>query len=146
MKFADFHTGQVLRHGPASLSTDDILTFAKAWDPQWFHTDPEAAAEGPHGGLIASGWQTCALAMRLACECALEGSESFASPGVENIRWLQPVRPDQKLWLEAEILDKRRSEKRPELGILRWTWRMVREDGAPVMEMTATSMFKLGAA
>lgn len=143
MQYADFFPGQVLRHGPASLSTEDILTFARQWDPQWFHTDPVAAADGPHGGLIASGWQTCALAMRLACECALEGSESFASPGVENIRWLQPVRPDQPLWLEAEVLETRRSAKRPELGLLRWTWRLLQEDRTVVMEMTATSMFKL---
>lgn len=143
MKFADFHVGQVLRHGPASLSEDEIIRFAKDWDPQWFHTDPEAAACGPHRGLIASGWQTCALAMRMACECALQGSESFASPGVDAIQWLQPVRPGQLLSFEAEVLETRRSQKRPELGVLRWRWRLLSADGVPVLSVDATSLFLL---
>lgn len=143
MKFADFHPGQVLRHGPASLTPEEIVDFAKSWDPQWFHTDPEAAEAGPHGGLIASGWQTCGLAMRMACECALDGSESFASPGVDNIRWLQPVRPHQPLYFQADVLETRRSTRRPELGVLRWRWQLQLEDGRPVMEMEATSLFKL---
>lgn len=143
MKFADFHPGQVLRHGPASLTPEEIVDFAKSWDPQWFHTDPEAAAAGPHGGLIASGWQTCGLAMRLACECALDGSESFASPGVDNIRWLLPVRPHQPLYFQADVIETRCSTRRPELGVLRWRWQLQLEDGRPVMEMEATSLFKL---
>lgn len=143
MKFADFHVGQVLRHGPASLSQDEILRFARDWDPQWFHTDPEAAEQGFHGGLIASGWQTCALAMRMACECALEGSESFASPGIEYIKWLQPVRPDQPLYLQADILEVRRSSSKPTLGVLRWRWQLQLGDGKPVMELLSTSLFKL---
>lgn len=145
MKFVDFHPGQVLRHGPASLNTEEILAFANAWDPQWFHTDVEAAATGPHGGLIASGWQTCALAMRMAVECALKDSDSFASPGIEQIRWFEPVRPDQPLYFQADVLETRRSVKRPELGLLRWRWQMQRDDGTPVMELVATSMFKVQA-
>ena len=136
MKFADFHVGQVLRHGPASLSEDEILRFAKDWDPQWFHTDPEAAANGFHSGLIA-------LAMRMACECALEGSESFASPGIEAIQWLQPVRPDQPLYFQADILEVRRSSSKPTLGVLRWRWQLQRPDGKPVMVLLSTSLFKL---
>jgi acyl dehydratase len=143
MKFAEFHPGQILRHGPRSLTTEEIVAFATSWDPQWFHTDPEAAATGPHGGLIASGWQTCALAMRMAVECALEGSESFAGPGVENIRWLQPVRPDMPLTFQAEVLETRRSTKRPELGVLRWRWQLERDDGSVVMDLVASSLFKL---
>lgn len=143
MKFADFHVGQVLRHGPALLSPDEILRFARDWDPQWFHTDPEAAEQGFHGGLIASGWQTCALAMRMACECALEGSESFASPGIEGIQWLQPVRPDQPLYFQADILDVRRSSSKPTLGVLRWRWQLQLPDGKPVMALVSTSLFKL---
>jgi acyl dehydratase len=143
MKFAEFHPGLVLRHGPASLSEDEIVRFAKEWDPQWFHTDPEAAAAGFHRGLIASGWQTCALAMRMACECALTGSESFASPGVEYIKWLQPVQPDKPLYFQAEVLEVRRSASKPALGVLRWRWQLQLDDGSAVMEMTATSLFNL---
>ena len=86
MKFADFQAGQVIEAGPYALSQDELLSFAREWDPQWFHTDPEAAAQGPHGGLIASGWQTCGIAMRLAVAAALEGSESFASPGLAYMK------------------------------------------------------------
>jgi acyl dehydratase len=80
VKFAEFRPGQVLEAGSVSLSEDDIVAFARAWDPQWFHVDPLAASQGRFGGLIASGWQTCGVAMRLAVEHFLDGSESFASP------------------------------------------------------------------
>ncbi|MBP6338836.1 MAG: dehydratase, partial [Vitreoscilla sp.] len=70
MKFAQFHAGQIIEAGPYTVTEAQILAFAKEWDPQWFHTDPEAAAQGPHGGLIASGWQTCGIAMRLVAEAA----------------------------------------------------------------------------
>ena len=82
MKFAEFHAGQVIEAGPYELTEDELLAFARQWDPQWFHVDKEAAGQGRHGGLIASGWQTCGIAMRLAVDKALAGSESFASPGL----------------------------------------------------------------
>ena len=143
MKWADFHPGQVLTWGPASLSTEEIIAFAHDWDPQWFHADPEVAARGRFGGLIASGWQTCALAMRMAVECALGGSESFASPGVGFIRWPHPVRPGDSLMFRGSILELRRSRSRPGLGILRWSWELLHEDGRAALEMEVTSMFDL---
>lgn len=143
MKFAEFHVGQLIEAGPYTLSEQDILDFATQWDPQWFHTDPEAAAAGPFGGLIASGWQTCCVAMRLVAQVALEGSESFASPGLEKIRWPHPVRPGEPLHLKAEVTGVRRSEKRPELGVLNWTWRLFHADGRMALELEATSLFKL---
>ena len=78
MKFAEFFAGQVIEAGPYALTEAEVLQFATAYDPQWFHTDPTAAAQGPFGGLIASGWQTCGIAMRLVADAALAGSESFA--------------------------------------------------------------------
>ena len=106
MKFADFHAGQVITAGPYTLAEAELLAFARAWDPQWFHTDPEASAQGRHGGLIASGWQTCAIAMRLAVDTALTGSESFASPGLAYVKWLNPVRPGDALTLTATVIER----------------------------------------
>ena len=117
MKFADFHAGQVIEAGPYVLSEAELLQFAQAYDPQWFHVDAQAAAESPFGGLIASGWHTCSIAMKLVVEAALAGSESFASPGLEHVRWPNPVRPGDALRLVADVIEVRRSEKRPTLGI-----------------------------
>jgi acyl dehydratase len=143
MRFADFRAGQVLTYGPATLSEAQILAFAREYDPQWFHTDRERASDGKWQGLIASGWQTCSVAMRLVVEGALRGSESFGSPGLDYLKWLAPVRPGDALMLHAEVLEARRSEKQATLGILRWRWRLINQDGVPVLELVATSLFDL---
>jgi acyl dehydratase len=143
MKFDEFRPGQVLRYGPATLSEADILAFAREYDPQWFHVDVERARSGRWQGLIASGWQTCGIAMRLAVEGALRGSESFGSPGLEYLKWLAPVRAGDALTLVAEVLDVRRSERQATLGILRWRWMVVNQDDVPVLELVATSLFDL---
>ena len=141
MKFADFFTGQVITAGPVTVTHEEIIAFARAYDPQWFHTDPERAAESRWNGLIASGWHSCAIAMRLAVDKALTGSESFGSPGLEYLKWLAPVRPGDALSLRAEVLDKRRSDRQPGLGILRWRWLLLNQDGQRVLDLTATSFF-----
>ncbi len=130
MKFAEFHVGQVIEAGPYRLGEDELRRFAEAYDPQWFHVDPEAAAHGPFGGIIASGWHTCAIAMRLAVDTILTGSEFFASPGVAYIKWPNPVRAGDILTLKAEVLETRRSRSQPDLGILRWRWRVFNQHRA----------------
>jgi len=142
MKFADFHAGQVIEAGPYVLTEAELLQFARAYDPQWFHTDAQAAADSPFGGLIASGWHTCSIAMRLVVEAALAGSESFASPGLEHVRWPNPVRPGDALRLVADVIEVRRSEKRPTLGILRWRWRLFNQRELMVLDAEVTSLFK----
>ena len=143
MKFEEFQPGQVLVYGPDTLSEADIMAFARDYDPQWFHADLPRAKAGRWNGLIASGWQTCGVAMRLVVTGALEGSESFGSPGLEYLKWLAPVRPADALMLHAEVLDVRRSERQPSLGILRWRWRLINQEDAPVLELVATSLFDL---
>jgi len=145
MQFADFHAGQVIEAGPYVLTEAELVQFARAYDPQWFHTDAEAAAGSPFGGLIASGWHTCSIAMRLVVEAALAGSESFASPGLEHVRWPNPVRPGDALRLVADVIEVRRSEKRPTLGILRWRWRLFNQRALVVLDTEVTSLFKLSA-
>jgi acyl dehydratase len=143
MKFADFQTGQVLDAGPYAVSEIEVLDFAKQWDPQWFHTDPEAAARGPFEGLIASGWHTCGIAMRLAADAFLAGSESYASPGLAYIKWPYPVRPGDVLCLCATVLETRFSRSNPSLGILRWRWQLHNAIDIEVLDLEATSLFKL---
>ena len=143
MKFADFHAGQVIEAGPVALTEAEVLTFATAYDPQWFHTDPAAAALGPFGGLIASGWHTCGIAMRLVADAALAGSESFASPGLAYVKWPHPVRPGDVLSLRATVLAVRRASSKPSLGILRWRWQLFNAAGTEVLDLEATSLFNL---
>lgn len=143
MKFADFHAGQVIEAGPYELDEAELLQFARAYDPQWFHTDAAAASGGPFGGLIASGWHTCAIAMRLVADAALAGSESFASPGLKYVKWPQPVRPGDVLRLRAEVIAVRVSERRPTLGILDWQWQLFNQRELCVLDLQATSLFQL---
>ena len=145
MKFADFYVGQVIEAGPRRVEEDEILRFAEAYDPQWFHVDREKALMGPYGGLIASGWHTCSIAMRLSVDAVLAGSDTVGSPGVAYIKWLNPVRPGDSLTLRAEVLEKRRSTSKPNLGIMRWRWRLFNQHGQEVLESEATSLFDLSA-
>ncbi|MFV0282255.1 MAG: MaoC family dehydratase [Castellaniella sp.] len=146
MKFKEFEPGQVIHHGPVTVDEADMLAFARAYDPQWFHVDAERARDGRWGGLIASGWMTCGLAMRMACEAVLHDSESFGSPGLERLRWMFPVRAGDRLRLEATIDSSRVSSTRSDLGIVRWTWCLFNQDDAQVLEVEVTSLFDLGAA
>jgi len=143
MKFKDFKVGMVLTHPPVEVDEAEMLAFAKAYDPQWFHVDAERARAGRWGGLIASGWMTCGLAMRMATEAVLEGSESFGSPGLERLRWMAPVRPGDRLRFEGTVDSLRVSASRDDLGIMRWTWRMYNQDDVQVLETEVTSLFEL---
>ncbi|MGI4815202.1 MAG: MaoC family dehydratase [Janthinobacterium lividum] len=145
MKFAEFQNGQQIEAGPLLVSETEIVDFASRFDPQWFHCDPERAALGRWSGLIASGWHTCALAMRLAYEGALVGSESFGSPGLDYVKWPKPVRPGDALTWRATVLDVRRGNSKPDLGILRWRWELLNQSADVVLDLQATSFFDLGA-
>jgi len=146
MKFSDLTPGRRFTLGPVKPTVDDVIGFARANDPQWLHTDPEQAAAGPWNGLIASGWHTCAMAMRLVCENILAGSEAYVSPGLNYLRWLNPVRPGDELTLDVLVLESRISESKPWLGIVRWQWTMRNQDGVAVMELEANNLFKLNGA
>ncbi|MCB4365772.1 MaoC family dehydratase [Hydrogenophaga taeniospiralis] len=143
MKFVEFHAGQVIEAGPYELGEAELIDFAQRYDPQWFHTDPQAAVAGIHSGLIASGWQTCGIAMRLVADAALQGSESFASPGLAYVKWPHPVRAGDRLSLRATVIDTRRASSKPTLGILRWRWQLFNAAGHEVLDLEATSLFHL---
>ena len=143
MKFREFVPGRVLRAGPYVIDAPSIVAFAREWDPHWFHVDAKAAARGRFGGLIASGWQTCGIAMKLAVDHFLAGSESFASPGLAYVKWPAPVRPGDALSLVAAVLETRTSQRNPTLGILRWRWRLLNQHDVEVLDLEATSLFDL---
>lgn len=143
MKFHEFKEGMVIRHDPIEVTQEEMLAFAKLYDPQWFHTHEALAREGRWQGLIASGWLTCGLAMRMTVQAALRDSEVFASPGLEKLRWLLPVRPGDTLRLENTVDSIRTSASRPDLGIMRWTWRVYNQRDEQVLELEATNLFDL---
>ena len=117
--FEDFAAGQVIELGTIpSLTEEEIITFARQWDPQPFHTDPEAAKESIYGGLIASGWQTALLTMRLQVYSLLSKMDTHGSPGVENIRFRKPVRAGDRLQARYTVLVAEPSAKRPTMGKL----------------------------
>ena len=117
--FEDFAAGQVIELGTIpSLTEEEIITFARQWDPQPFHTDPEAAKESIYGGLIASGWQTALLTMRLQVDSLLSKMDTHGSPGVENIRFRTPVRAGDRLQARYTVLVAEPSAKRPTMGKL----------------------------
>ena len=141
--FEDIEPGGVYELGTRTVTESEIVAFAREWDPQPFHTDPEAAKESVFGGLIASGWHTCGIAMRLGADAALEGSESFASPGLAYVKWTHPVRPGDALRLRATVIETRRARSQPALGILRWRWQLFNQQGTEVLDLEATSLFDL---
>jgi acyl dehydratase len=143
MRFRDLHAGQVIEAGPHEVSEQEIVEFARQWDPQWFHVDKAAAGQGHFGGLIAAGFHTCAIAMRLMVEVVLQGSESLASPGLSYVKWPSPTRPGDLLRLRVEVLETRTSSLRPALGIVRWRWLLSRQLGEVVLDLEATSLFDL---
>jgi len=143
MQFADLTTGRSIECGEASLTEGEILEFGRAYDPQPFHTDVARATAGPWKGLIASGWQTCGIAMRLIGNAILDGSESYGSPGLAYIKWENPVRAGDRLRLVVDVIEQRVARSNPSLGIVRWRWRLYNQDNAPVLDTEVTSLFDL---
>lgn len=138
--FEDFTPGEVIELGDFSLSEDEIVAFARQYDPQPFHVDPELAAESGFGGLIASGWQTVCSFMRLYVDSVLIHTRSLGSPGVEQLKWPRPVRPGDALQARTTVLECRPSRSRPEWGIVRSRGEVVEAStGEPVLQVEAVN-------
>ena len=129
--------------GPIEVVREDALDFARRYDPQPFHLDDAAAAAHPFfKRLSISGWQTCAYAMRLMVDdMTARGAQSLGSPGMDNIRWLKPVYPGDRLTLHAETIEVRRSRSKPQMGSVKRRWVFVNQDDEPVMSMEGTGLF-----
>ncbi len=139
--FEDFKVGEILPLGERHITEEEIIAFAKQFDPQPFHIDPEAAAHSPFGGIIASGWHTCALTMRLMCEAYVLDAASLGSPGMDEIRWLKPVRGGDTLRGERTTLEARPSQSKPDRGVIINECRLYNQNGELVMKMRGMGMF-----
>lgn len=133
--------GEVIELGSLTVSESDIITFARQYDPQPMHTEPNAATFTIYGGLIASGWHTGALFMRLLVTNLISKTSSMGSPGMEELRWPLPVRPGDTLSAQIEVLETRGSNSRPNMGIVRWRGEVRNQNGQLVMAATGTNFF-----
>jgi acyl dehydratase len=137
----DFKVGERAEMGRHTFTEDEILEFGRAFDPQPFHADPQAAKQSFFGGLIASGWHTCSVAMRIMVESYLEQAASLGAPGVDSIRWPKPVRPGDTLVFRREVLAARASTTRPGVGLVKHRWEATNQRGELVMTMEGWGMF-----
>jgi acyl dehydratase len=139
--FEDFEPGSVHDLGSHTVTAEEIVAFARQWDPQPFHVDPAAAEASVFGGLIASGWHTGSLWMRLYVDSMLGDSAGRGSPGIEELRWLAPVRPGDTLTGRLTVLEASPSERDPTRGTVRIRGEMVNQDGVTVLSMVSRGHF-----
>ncbi|WP_336486016.1 MaoC family dehydratase [Methylobacterium nigriterrae] len=140
IRFEDLSKGQVIGSDPLAVTREDIVAFARAYDPQPFHLDEAAARETFVGTLIASGWHTAALAMRLLQASVFRGGSSMGSPGITELRWVRPVLPGDALRLSVKVEDCRRSTSKPDRGFVRLAMAVLNQRGETVMSQGCTVM------
>jgi acyl dehydratase len=139
--FEDYRPGFVGEYGSITVSQEEVIEFARRFDPQEFHTDPIRAARGPFGGLIASGWHTSALMMRLYADHFVSKVAGLGSPGIDELRWRRPVRPGDTLSIRVTILEARRSSSKPDRGLVRVQIEVLNQDKEIVMSLKAMTLF-----
>jgi acyl dehydratase len=140
--FEDYVPGTTADFGPLRVDEAEVVDFGRRFDPQPFHVDAEVAAAGPFGGLIASGWHTCALMMRLLADEYLSPVSSLGSPGVDELRWVAPVRPGDELTLRTTVEEARLSRSKPDRGLVRTRIELLDQSGTAVLTMTAMNLVR----
>ena len=140
--FEDFPVGEVAEFGDKQVSAEEIVAFAKDWDPQPFHLDAEAAKHSQIGELIASGWHTGAMLMRMMCDAYLLDAASEGAPGIDEMRWLKPVRPGDRLHARRTTLAARTSQSRPHIGILNFQFDAINQRDETVLTMKSASFIR----
>lgn len=142
--YEDIEVGVVRRFGSKQVTRDEVIDFAGKYDPQPFHLDDEAAANTHFGRLSASGWHTGSMAMRMMVDNMKEHEQAgLGSPGIEDLRWLTPVYPGDTLRCETEVLEKRRSASRPEMGLFKSRLTVFNQHDVPVMTMVSTGLIRV---
>jgi acyl dehydratase len=136
--FEDLVEGSVETFGPRTITREEIVAYASEYDPQPMHLDEEAAKHTMLGGLAASGWHTCCLMFRMAYDGFISTTVSLGSPGIDEMKWLKPVRAGTALTLRVTVLDKRESKSRPDMGLARLLCELVDETGTPLAQQTST--------
>jgi acyl dehydratase len=140
--FEDVEVGQVARFGRYEVTRDEVVEFARQWDPQPFHLDEAAARESFFGGLIASGWHTGAMFIRMVVDHAVAGTASVGAVGFDDLRWRRPVRPGDVLGVETEVLEKTPSRSRADLGTVRVAGRVLDQRGEVVMSLVSIVLYR----
>ena len=140
--FEDFKVGQVIELGSCTVSKDEIIAFARKFDPQPFHIDEAAAERSIYGGLIASGMHTCSIFMRLLYDGLLSRAASMGSPGQDELRWIKPVRPGDTLSASGLVEELIPSRSKPDRGLIRTTYEVFNQDGDKVMTLRGIGMFE----
>jgi acyl dehydratase len=138
--FEDYAPGVAFEYGEISVTEAEIIEFARRFDPQYIHIDHERATQGPFGGLIASGWHTAAMMMRLIVDNFLPKTASLGSPGIDELRWLHPVRPGDVLRVRLSVLEATRSRSKPDRGVVRTLCEVLNQDKAVVMSLRAMNI------
>lgn len=142
--FEDLEVGGVSRFGSYKVTREEVIEFASKYDPQPFHLDDEAAAKTHFGRLSASGWHTCAMTMAMMVENLKANRQAgLGSPGMDSLRWKKPVYPGDTLRVETELLEKRRSASRPELGLFKSRVQVFNQNDEVVLEMTSNGMIEV---
>ena len=137
----DFPVGQVREFGAMPVTREAVLAFAGEFDPQLFHLDDDAAAASLFGRLSASGWHTCAMAMRMMCDAYLLDSSSLGSPGIDSLRWTKPVHPGDTLSVRMSTLETRPMASRPNVGLMLSMWEVLNQHRELVLTMQGWGMF-----
>jgi acyl dehydratase len=140
--FEDYPLGAVAEYGPIAVDEAEIIAFGRQFDPQPFHVDPQRAADGPFGGVIASGWHTGSLMMRLLVERFLPRQAGLGSPGLDELRWLAPVRPGDQLSLRITVTEAKRSRSKPDRGLVRTANEVINQRGDVVMTVKAMTLMR----
>ncbi len=140
--FEDFTPGEVITHPGITISEQEIVEFASRFDPQSFHTDPESAADSTFGGLIASGWHTGSITMRMLCDSYILDSASMGSPGIDEVRWRKPVRPGDTLSVRVKVEKTRRSRSKPDRGVVHMKTETLNQHGDVVMSFAGMGMYR----
>jgi acyl dehydratase len=138
----DFKLGEIQPLGQRVVDKQEVIDFATRFDPQPFHTDEAAAKDSIFGGLIASGWHTCSMVMRMMCDTYLTEAASLGSPGIDNVRWLKPVRPGDTIRAQRITLEVKPSSSKPDRGIVKSRWEVFNQKDELVMTMEGLGMFK----
>lgn len=142
--YEDIEVGAVRRFGSKTVTREEVIDFASRFDPQPFHLDDAAAAATHFGRLSASGWHTGSMAMRMMVDNMKENEQAgLGSPGIEDLRWLKPVYPGDTLRCETEVLEKRRSQSRPDMGLFKSQLTVFNQHGEPVMTMRSTGLIRV---
>jgi len=140
--FEDYTPGAVYEYGDVAVAEAEITDFARRFDPQAMHVDPAAAAQSDFGGLIASGWHTAGLMMRLFVAHFLSHVASLASPGIDELRWTRPVRPGDRLRIRVTVLEATRSRSRPDRGMVRSLVEVLNQNGETVMSLKPMNLLR----